>query len=173
MNKLKTEGVWKLNSDQDETWELEDKKLTLTKNELFMINNSITINKVLDIRKQVEDGVREIPLSKLYPNAAVSVDFDIYYKIIAAIASFENYKLETINLFFSKYQLMLLRECCDTRIVYGEENVGENLLIKISKLITEPSLEENMEKLAEDFELSDELQNTLTEIVNKKHIEDR
>jgi hypothetical protein len=30
-----------------------------------------------------------------------------------------------------------------------------------------------MEKLAEDFELSDELQNTLTEIVNKKHIEDR
>ena len=68
---------------------------------------------------------------------------------------------------------MLLRECCDTRILYGEENVGENLLIKISKLITEPSHEENMEKLAEDFELSDELQNTLTEIVNKKHIEDR
>ena len=30
-----------------------------------------------------------------------------------------------------------------------------------------------MEKLAEDFELSNELQNTLTEIVNKKHIEDR
>ena len=30
-----------------------------------------------------------------------------------------------------------------------------------------------MEKLAEDFELSDELKETLTEIVNKKHIEDR
>ena len=173
MNKLKTEGGWKLNSNHDETWDLENKKLTLTKNELFMINNSITINKVLDIRKQVEDGVREIPLSKLYPNAAVAVDLDIYLKIIAAIASFENYKLETINLFFSKYQLMLLRECCDTRIVYEEENAGENLLIKISKLITETTDGENMEKLAEDFELSDELQNTLTEIVNKKHIEDR
>ena len=63
-----------MNSNEDETWDLENKKLTLTKNELFMINNSITINKVLDIRKQVEDGVREIPLSKLYPNAAVAVD---------------------------------------------------------------------------------------------------
>ncbi len=126
--------------DSEEEILIEVKEVTLTKNELLYLSDSIT----LLMEHTSEHGRVHMPARQLMPSASVPVSVDLIQLIGMGvlIATDPKNVSQEATLSFNLAELYLLRECCQSFIRINNELVGYNLLRKIYKVILSDSMEE-------------------------------
>ena len=149
-------------SDTDSRLE-NTKKLELTKNEILMLSDSISILVSKNIKEQREIGIIETPLRKLSNSASIVASFEITMKIINAVSMPSHNEKVTMTLTVSN--LIALRECCNSRLKYDGEKVGQNLLVKICDLVSE----DYKPMIDQKVEVSETVQDQITEIIQNKN----
>jgi hypothetical protein len=149
-------------SDTD-SWLENIKTLELTKNEILMLSDSISTLVSHNVKAQRENGIIEAPLRKLNNLASIAVTFEISMEIINAVSMLSNNDKVAMTLTVS--DLINLRECCNSRIKYDDEKVGQNLLVKICDLISE----DYKSMLNMKFEVSETVNNQITEIIQNNN----
>tara|TARA_Y100000593_G_C4288780_1_gene327107 strand:- start:1279 stop:1800 length:522 start_codon:yes stop_codon:yes gene_type:complete len=119
---------------------LMEKPLTLTKNELLYLSDSMT----LLMEHMSEQGRVHIPARQLLPSASVPVPIELIQNIgLGLLISTDPKNVsQEATITFSVADLYLLRECCQSFVKINNEMVGYNLLRKIYTLILEESMEE-------------------------------
>jgi len=117
-----------------------EKPLTLTKNELLYLSDSMT----LLMEHMSEQGRVHIPARQLMPSAAVPVPIELIQNVGLGllIATDPKNVSQEATVTFSVADLYLLRECCQSFVKINNELVGYNLLRKLYTLILEESMEE-------------------------------
>ena len=119
--------------------------LELTQNEIFYLSDRLTM---LTFSRR---GPRSSnPTRNLKHEAAVGVSFEIIMKIVNGISQI---KQNNTVIEFPVGDLFMIRECCLTDYAQGDEDVGQNLIRKIGKLINQEftnSTEINVSKQAKD-----------------------
>jgi len=145
--------------DGEEEILLAFKEVTLTKNELLYLSDSIT----LLMEHTSEQGRVHIPARQLMPSAGVPVPVDLIHTIGMGvlIATDPKNVSQEATLSFNLADLYLLRECCQSFIKVNNELVGYNLLRKLYKVILSDSMEERafIDKLTTGIDFS--LKNSL------------
>jgi len=149
-------------SDTD-SWLENIKTLELTKNEILMLSDSISTLVSINMKSQRENGIIEAPLRKLKNLASITATFEITMEIINAVSMFSHNDKVAMTLTVS--DLINLRECCNSRIKYDDEKVGQNLLVKICDLISE----DYKSMVDHKVEVSETVQGQITEIIQNKN----
>ena len=134
------------------------KELTLTKNELLHLSDSVTLLISTDTTTQTS-------AKKLIASAYVSVPLELIKTIGLGFLGLSDKENEdsTTKLNVTIFELYLLRECCQTSVKRNDENVGYNLLKKIYELMHEDELKERtlIDNITSDLDLDlDITQNT-------------
>ena len=148
--------------DSEEEILIEIKEVTLTKNELLYLSDSIT----LLMEHASEHGRVHMPARQLMPSAGVLVPVDLIQTIgLGVLIATDPINVsQEATLSFNLADLYLLRECCQSFIKINNELVGYNLLRKIYKVILSDSMEERafIDKLTTgiDFSLKNSLEMT-------------
>ena len=146
--------------DSEEVILIEFKEITLTKNEILYLSDSIP----LLMEHTSEQGRIHMPARQLMPSAGVPVSVDLIQTIGMGvlIATDPKNVSQEATLSFNLADLYLLRECCQSFIKINNELVGYNLLRKIYKAILSDSMEERafIDKLTAgiDFSLANSLE---------------
>ena len=152
----------------DEDFLSEVKSLTLTKNELLCISDSMT----LLMEHTSEYGRMHIPARQLMPSAGMPVPVELIQTIgIGVLIATDPANVsQEATLSFNVADLYLLRECCQSYIKINNELVGYNLLRKIYKVMLSDSMEERVfiDKLTSGIDFS--LHNS-QEVKNFKELE--
>ena len=114
------------------------KQLTLTRNELLYLSDSVT----LLLEHTTEQGRMHIPARQLKPSAGVPVPVELIQTIGLGFVSLsdDNESSETATINVTLADLYLLRECCQSYVKINDEFVGFNLLKKIYNLILEEAV---------------------------------
>ena len=147
----------------------EEKTLTLTKNELIFLSDSVT----LILEHFSENGKVHMPARQLMPSAKVPVPIEMIQTIGMGllIASDPKNNTQTAEVSFAIVDLYLLRECCQPFIKINDEYVGYTLLKKVYTAILESTMSERdfINKLTSGIDFTSQLEfNELTQ----KRIED-
>ena len=116
----------------------EIKQLTLTRNELLYLSDSVT----LLLEHTTEQGRMHIPARQLKASAGVSVPVELIQAIGLGFVSLSDAddSSETATINVTLADLYLLRECCQSYVKINDEFVGFNLLKKIYNLILEKTI---------------------------------
>lgn len=72
---------------------------------------------------------------------------------------------EKVTMTLTVSNLIALRECCNSRLKYDGEKVGQNLLVKICDLISE----DYKPMIDQKVEVSETVQDQITEIIQNKN----
>ena len=148
--------------DEDEILD-EIKSLTLTRNELLYLSDSVT----LLMEHSSEQGRMHIPARQLAPSAGGPGPIDLIQAIGLGFIDFNDSK-QTTTIKVTIADLYLLRECCQSFIKINDEYVGFNLLRKIYNLLLEDAILERrfINKITTGLNLDLNSQ-TNTDIVDK------
>ena len=117
----------------------EIKQLTLTRNELLYLSDSVT----LLLEHTTEQGrILPTPARQLKPSAGVPVPVELIQTIGLGFVSLsdDDDSSETATINVTLADLYLLRECCQSYVKINDEFVGFNLLKKIYNLILEKAV---------------------------------
>jgi len=116
----------------------EIKQLTLTRNELLYLSDSVT----LLLEHTTEHGIIHTPARQLKPSAGVPVPVELIQTIGLGFVSLsdDDNSSETATIDVTLGDLYLLRECCQSYVKINDEFVGFNLLKKIYNLILEQAV---------------------------------
>lgn len=129
-------------NEDDITEELlnEERILYLTRNETLYLSDNMT----LLMEHIPEQGKIHVPARQLMPQASVPVPIDLIEKIGMAVLQATNPDTpnQEAEIAVTVADLFLLRECCQSFLRVGKENVGFNLLRKIYGLILERNVKE-------------------------------
>jgi len=120
----------------------QEKILTLTKNELLFLSDSVT----LLMEHYVEVGKTYVPARQLMPSALVPVPMDIIQTIgmgLLIATDPENIKQQA-DVSFAVVDLYLIRECCLSYRKINKERVGYNLLRKVYEAMLESTMSERV-----------------------------
>ena len=142
----------------------QEKTLTLTKNELIFLSDSVT----LTLEHYNENGRVHIPARQLMPSAKVPVPIEMIQSIGMGIliASDPKNNTQTAEVSFPIADLYLLRECCQPFMKINDEYVGFNLLKKVYTAIIESTMSERdfINKLTAGIDFTSQLEfNELTQ----------
>ena len=142
----------------------QEKTLTLTKNELIFLSDSVT----LTLEHFNENGRVHMPARQLMPSAKVPVPIELIHTIGMGllIASDPKNNTQTAGVSFAIADLYLLRECCQPFSKINDEYVGYNLLKKVYSAILETTMSERdfINKLTAEIDFTSQLEfNELTQ----------
>ena len=142
----------------------QEKTLTLTKNELIFLSDSVT----LTLEHFNENGRVHMPARQLMPSAKVPVPIELIHTIGMGllIASDPKNNTQTAEVSFAIADLYLLRECCQPFSKINDEYVGYNLLKKVYSAILETTMSERdfINKLTAEIDFTSQLEfNELTQ----------
>ena len=118
----------------------QERTLSLTRNEALYLSDNMT----LLMEHIPEQGKIHVPARQLMPQASVPVPIDLIEKIGIAFlqATDPDNSAGEAQVSVTIADLFLLRECCQSFLRVGKENVGFNLLRKIYSLILERDIQE-------------------------------
>ena len=142
----------------------QEKTLTLTKNELIFLSDSVT----LTLEYFNENGRVHMPARQLMPSAKVPVPIELIHTIGMGllIASDPKNNTQTAEVSFAIADLYLLRECCQPFSKINDEYVGYNLLKKVYSAILETTMSERdfINKLTAGIDFTSQIEfNELTQ----------
>ena len=142
----------------------QEKTLTLTKNELIFLSDSVT----LTLEHFNENGRVHMPARQLMPSAKVPVPIELIHTIGMGllIASDPKNNTQTAEVSFAIADLYLLRECCQPFSKINDEYVGYNLLKKVYSAILQTTMSERdfINKLTAEIDFTSQLEfNELTQ----------
>tara|TARA_Y100001951_G_scaffold17284_1_gene12409 strand:- start:364 stop:864 length:501 start_codon:yes stop_codon:yes gene_type:complete len=142
----------------------QEKTLTLTKNELIFLSDSVT----LTLEHFNENGRVHMPARQLMPSAKVPVPIELIHTIGMGllIASDPKNNTQTAEVSFAIADLYLLRECCQPFSKINDEYVGYNLLKKVYSAILETTMSERdfINKLTAGIDFTSQIEfNELTQ----------
>ena len=142
----------------------QEKTLTLTKNELIFLSDSVT----LTLEHFNENGRVHMPARQLMPSAKVPVPIELIHTIGMGllIASDPKNNTQTAEVSFAIADLYLLRECCQPFSKINDEYVGYNLLKKVYSAILETTMSERdfINKLTAEIDFTSQIEfNELTQ----------
>lgn len=139
---------------------LEEKLITLTKNEALYLSDSLTI--LVDTNSEM--GIIQTPSTSLSSSAIVAAPIETIQKIGMACLEVtdENNLIGLSTITLTIADLYLLRECCKSYVKIENEFVGFNLLRKIYNLILEESVKERqlINNLTKEIDMEAYLKNT-------------
>ena len=118
----------------------EEKTIIISKNEALYLNDSLT----LLIAHPTNQQSLSIPVRGIQGNAGFAADDVLILKLGEVILDITNPANKTGfgELTLSIEELFLIRECCQSYILFNEEPVGYNLMKKIYKALLEEDIEE-------------------------------
>ena len=131
-------------------------KVSLTQNEIISIDDRLTL-----LSRVSKDNYFE-PMRGLGSNAEMPSEPELILKLGSAllVCVDENIKEAEIN--FTEKELWLLREMTNSGIIFGKEQVGLNLKIKIHRALRNISNDFINEEFIEATDLQDKTKNIIT-----------
>jgi len=142
-----------MNEHDDDLWLDNIVSLELTQNEVFYLNDRLTM---LTFSKR---GSRlSAPTRKLKQEAAIGVPFQIIMQLVNGIAQIKD---GNVVIEFPIGDLFMIRECFSSKYAKDDEEVGRNLILKVSKLINEQFSNST------EINVSEEAKDQIEEILNK------
>ena len=127
--------------------------LELTQNEVFYLNDRLTM---LTFSKRGPSY--SVPTRKLKEEAAIGVPFQIIMQLVNGIAQIKD---NNVVIEFPVGDLFMIRECCSSEYANSDEEVGRNLILKISKLINQQFSNST------EINVSEKSKDQIEEILNK------
>ena len=144
-----------MNENEDELWLENIVVLELTENEILYLNDRLSM---LTFHKRGPTVTH--PARDLKQEAAIGVPFEIILKIVNGIAQIQDGKVE---IEFPVGDLLMIRECCSSEYADGDEKVGRNLILKVSKLIYDQFTNST------EINVSNKAKNQIAEIINNNN----
>tara|TARA_Y100001970_G_C14246965_1_gene868994 strand:- start:4524 stop:5006 length:483 start_codon:yes stop_codon:yes gene_type:complete len=145
---------------EDDNWLSTYQEIPVTRNEILMISDFVTISVTRNISGERESGKIEIPYRGLKDSANAMMEFHVIMNIFLAVSTRKNSKLK-----LQVGDWIILREACNSRVKYGNENVGKNLLLKICKCVSDAYKKESEIQP----KISKKLKSELKELLNKNN----
>ncbi len=135
--------------------------------ELMFLSDSFSLVKDDDIDIPILGGR---PLfasqSETYRADGIPVNDNLLVKILFAISKFSDSSITQINILLNIREILQIREVAYSNLLYSDEEIGKNLLMKISLAISKnasppiPMLQESVvsevEKIIQDKKLEEE-----------------
>jgi len=131
-----------------------EKSITLSKNESLYLNDSLTL--LLEHPTNLQ--VMSIPVRGIQGNAGFAAHEELILKLGEAILEVTRPGNDAgfVDISLSIEELFLIRECCQSYILFNDEPVGYNLMKKVYKALLGEHIEEKkqFDNLLSDVNMS-------------------
>lgn len=119
----------------EDSWLEDEIELILTRQEVLLLSDQTSVMVSQDVAEQKKLGVVRFPIRRIAASATIPVSFNTEIKIMECLSKLDNNN--EVNAKFSFSEILAFKECCNSKLVYKGEKVGLNLLMKLSKLISD------------------------------------